>query len=131
MNALKSLVRALITAAPTALLLFGSGAHGQEVRDLPPCRPSSRSTRKPISLCSFRTACRMSCGVRRFGAPGRWIPRSATSKGCRRTTGINDPKGVPGFGELGPEVDVKRMVAEIRGEAPRVAFAAKAAERTK
>ena len=36
---------------------------------------------------------------------------------------FNDPNGVPGFGELGPEVDVKRKVAEILGEAPRVAFA--------
>jgi len=44
---------------------------------------------------------------------------------------FNDPKGVPGFGELGPEVDVNRMVAEIRGETPRLTFAAKAAERTK
>jgi hypothetical protein len=38
---------------------------------------------------------------------------------------FNDPNGVPGFGELGPEVDVKRKVAEILGEAPRVAFAAR------
>ena len=39
MNALKSLVSGLITAASTALILFGSGAHGQEVKDpatLPP-----------------------------------------------------------------------------------------------
>ena len=36
---------------------------------------------------------------------------------------FNDPNGIPGFGELGPEVDVKRMVAEILGEAPRLALA--------
>jgi hypothetical protein len=36
---------------------------------------------------------------------------------------FNDPNGVPGFGELGPEVDVKRMVAEILGEAPRLTLA--------
>ena len=39
MNALKNLVSGLITAASTALILFGSGAHGQEVKDpatLPP-----------------------------------------------------------------------------------------------
>ena len=36
---------------------------------------------------------------------------------------FNDPNGVPGFGELGPEVDVKRRVAEILGEAPRLTLA--------
>jgi hypothetical protein len=36
---------------------------------------------------------------------------------------FNDPNGVPGFGDLGPEVDVKRKVAEILGEAPRVTLA--------
>jgi len=36
---------------------------------------------------------------------------------------FNDPNGIPGFGELGPEVDVKRMVAKILGEAPRLALA--------
>jgi hypothetical protein len=44
---------------------------------------------------------------------------------------FNDPHGVPGFGELGPEVDVKRIAAEILGEAPRLALAAAAARRTK
>jgi hypothetical protein len=44
---------------------------------------------------------------------------------------FNDPHGVLGFGELGPEVDVKRMVAEILGEAPRLVLAAAAAGRTK
>jgi hypothetical protein len=38
---------------------------------------------------------------------------------------FNDPNSIPGFGKLGPEVDVKRMVAEILGEAPRIAFAAR------
>ena len=36
---------------------------------------------------------------------------------------FNDPNGIPGFGELGPEVDVKRMVAKILGETPRLALA--------
>jgi uncharacterized protein DUF3306 len=36
---------------------------------------------------------------------------------------FNEPNSIPGFGELGPEVDVKRMVAEILGEAPRLALA--------
>jgi hypothetical protein len=36
---------------------------------------------------------------------------------------FNDPDGVPGFGELRPEVDVKRMVAKILGEAPRLVLA--------
>ena len=31
---------------------------------------------------------------------------------------FNDPNGVPGFGELGPEVDTKKMVAEIFVETP-------------
>ena len=38
---------------------------------------------------------------------------------------FNDPNSVPGFGELGPDVDVKKMVAEILGEAPRMTFAAR------
>jgi Protein of unknown function (DUF3306) len=36
---------------------------------------------------------------------------------------FKDRNSIPGFGELGPEVDVKRMVAEILGEAPRLALA--------
>jgi hypothetical protein len=36
---------------------------------------------------------------------------------------FNDPNSIPGFGELGPEIDVKRTVAEILGEAPRLALA--------
>jgi hypothetical protein len=39
---------------------------------------------------------------------------------------FNGP-GVPGFGGLGPEVDVKRMVAKVFGEAPRLSLAAAAA----
>jgi Protein of unknown function (DUF3306) len=35
----------------------------------------------------------------------------------------NDPRSITGFGELGPEVDVKIMVAQIFGERPQVAFA--------
>ena len=31
------------------------------------------------------------------------------------------PNGIPGFGELGPEVDVERMVARILGDPPRLA----------
>ena len=42
---------------------------------------------------------------------------------------FNDPNSVPGFGELGREVDVKRMVAEILGEAPRSALAGEEARR--
>jgi hypothetical protein len=33
---------------------------------------------------------------------------------------FTDPDGVPGFGELGPEVDLEQMVADILGETPRV-----------
>jgi hypothetical protein len=44
---------------------------------------------------------------------------------------FNDPNSIPGFGDLGPGVDVKGMVAQILGEAPRVALAAEAARRTK
>ena len=44
---------------------------------------------------------------------------------------FNDADSVPGFGKLGPEVDVKRMVAQILGEAPRMMLAAEAARRTK
>jgi hypothetical protein len=36
---------------------------------------------------------------------------------------FNDANSTPGFGELNPEVDVKRMVAEILGEAPRLTLA--------
>ena len=38
---------------------------------------------------------------------------------------FDDPDSIPGLGELGPEVDVKTMVAGILGEAPRLAFAAR------
>jgi Protein of unknown function (DUF3306) len=34
---------------------------------------------------------------------------------------FSDPNSVPGFGELGPEVDVERMVAQILGDSPRLA----------
>ena len=33
------------------------------------------------------------------------------------------PNGIPGFGELGPEVDVAQMVARILGDAPRLELA--------
>jgi len=36
---------------------------------------------------------------------------------------FNDPNSIPGFGEVGPEVDVKGMVAKILGESPRLALA--------
>jgi hypothetical protein len=42
---------------------------------------------------------------------------------------FNDPNGVPGFGDLGPEVDIKRMVTKILGEAPRLTLAPGAARR--
>jgi hypothetical protein len=32
---------------------------------------------------------------------------------------FNDPNGIPGFGELDPGVDVKKMVAQLFGETPR------------
>jgi hypothetical protein len=44
---------------------------------------------------------------------------------------FNDPNSIPGFGELGPEVDVERMVAGILGEPPRLTLAAEMAGRTK
>ena len=44
---------------------------------------------------------------------------------------FNDPNSIPGFGELGPEVDVKRMVTGILGEPPRLTLAAEMAGRTK
>ena len=43
---------------------------------------------------------------------------------------FNEP-GVPGFGGLGPEVDVKGMVAKVFGEAPRLSLAAAAVGRAK
>jgi len=33
---------------------------------------------------------------------------------------FNGPDSIPGFGEIGPEVDVERMVAQIFGETPQV-----------
>ena len=36
---------------------------------------------------------------------------------------FDDPNSIPGFGDLGPEVDVKTMVAKILGEAPRLVLA--------
>lgn len=32
---------------------------------------------------------------------------------------FNDPNGIPGFGELGPDFDVKQMLADLFGETPR------------
>jgi hypothetical protein len=32
---------------------------------------------------------------------------------------FNDPNGIPGFGELSPTTDVKKMLAELFGETPR------------
>jgi Protein of unknown function (DUF3306) len=44
---------------------------------------------------------------------------------------FNNPDSMPGFGQLGPEVDVKRMAAEVLGEAPRLVIAAEATGRAK
>jgi hypothetical protein len=33
---------------------------------------------------------------------------------------FNDPNGIPGFGELNPGTDVKKMLAQLFGETPRV-----------
>ena len=44
---------------------------------------------------------------------------------------FNDANSIPGSGEVGPEVDVKRMLAQILGEIPRLTLAAKAPWRTK
>jgi hypothetical protein len=126
MNALKSLVSGLITAASTALILFGSGAHGQEVKDppnLPPIETIDAQTDitvflqngvpNELRLAALRRAWTVDPAIRDF-------------KGQQENDwNFNDPNGVPGFGELGPEVDVKRTVAKILGEAPRVAFAAR------
>lgn len=63
-----------------------------------------------------------------------WIvdPAIRDFKGLQENDGnFNDPNSIPGFGELGPEVDVKRMVAEILGEPSRLTLAAQVARRTK
>jgi len=124
MNALKSLVSGLITAASTALILFGSGAHGQEVKDppnLPPIESIDAQTDitvflqsvvpQELRLAALRRAWTVDSRIRDF-------------KGLQENDwNFYDPTGVPGFGELGPEVDVKRMLAEILGGAPRLALA--------
>ena len=33
---------------------------------------------------------------------------------------FNDPNNIPGFGEIGPEVDIEKMVAQILGETRQV-----------
>jgi hypothetical protein len=84
--------RQLEQAKPRTIPIHRSAAHSKRRRRdsiPPPCRGSSRSTRKPISLSSFGKACRISCVLPHFGVPGRWIPRSGTSGGCRRTAGIS------------------------------------------
>jgi len=126
MNALKSLVSGLITAASTALILFGSGAHGQEVKDpatLPPIETIDAQTDitvflqngvpNELRLAALRRAWTKDPAIRDFKGPQE------------NDWNFNDPNSVPGFGELGPEVNVKRKVAEFLGEAPRVAFAAR------
>ena len=132
MNTLKSLVSGLITAASTALILFGGRAHGQEVKDpatLPPIESIDAQTDITVFLQNG-----VPDELRRAALRRAWTvdSRIRDFKELQENDwNFNDPKGVPGFGELGPEVDVNRMVAEIRGETPRLAFAAKAAERTK
>ena len=126
MNALKSLVSGLITAASTALILFGSGAHGQEVKDsatLPPIESIDAQTDitvflrsgvpDELRLAALRRAWTVDPAIRDFKGPQE------------NDWNFNNPNSIPGFGEVGPEVDVKGMVAEILGEAPRVAFAAR------
>jgi hypothetical protein len=124
MNALKSLVSGLITAASTALILFGSGAHGQEVKDLatlPPIETIDAQTDitvflqngvpNELRLAALRRAWTVDPAIRDFKGPQE------------NDWNFNDPNSVPGFGELGPEVDVKRTVAKILGEAPRLTLA--------
>ena len=124
MNALKSLVSGLITAASTALILFGSGAHGQEVKDpatLPPIETIDAQTDitvflqngvpNELRLAALRRAWMVDPAIRDFKGPQE------------NDWNFNDPNSVPGFGELGPEVDVKTMVAKILGEAPRLTLA--------
>jgi len=124
MNALKSLVSGLITAASTALILFGSGAHGQEVKDpatLPPIETIDAQTDitvflrsgvpNELRLAALRRAWTKDPAIRDFQGPQE------------NDWNFNDPNSVPGFGELGPEVDVKRTVAKILGEAPRLTLA--------
>ena len=58
--------------------------------------------------------------MRRFVAPGRRDPV------IRDFVGLNEnfwdaagPDGIPGFGDLDPNLDVRRMVSELFGETPR------------
>ena len=124
MNALKSLVSGLITAASTALILFGSGAHGQEVKD-PPTLPPIESIDAQTDITVF-----LRSGVPdelRLAALRRaWTvdPAIRDFKGPQENDwNFNNPNSIPGFGEVGPEVDVKRTVAKILGEAPRLLLA--------
>lgn len=62
-----------------------------------------------MQLAALRRAWRMDPAIRDFRSlqENDWDFQAADS--------------IPGFGELGPEVDVKRMVAEIFGDLPRLA----------
>ena len=89
MNALKSLVSGLITAASTALILFGSGAHGQEVKDpatLPPIETIDAQTDITVFLQNG-----VPNELRRAALRRAWTvdPAIRDFRGCRRTPGIS------------------------------------------
>ena len=124
MNALKSLVSGLITAASTALILFGSGAQGQEVKDpatLPPIEAIEAQTDITVFLQK-----RVPDESRLAALRRAWTadPAIRDFKGLQESDwDFNDPDSIPGFGKLGPDVDVRRMLAEILGETPRLTLA--------
>ena len=62
-----------------------------------------------------------------------WTEDSAIRnfKGLQENDWNFSEPGVPGFGELGPDGDVRTMVAKIVGDAPRLTLAARAAGRAK
>jgi hypothetical protein len=111
----------VLAAASIAWILSGAQASGFDFATLPPIESIGAQTDISVflqpgvpdrlRLAALRRAWTVDPAIRDF-------------KGLQENDwNFNDPKSVPGFGELGPEVDVKKMVARILGETPRFALA--------
>ena len=88
-----------------------------DLAKLPSIEFDRRQYRHP--RLSAARACRRSSSVRRFVAPGRPIRPFAISLGWRRTTGTSTTRRrCPGSGHWPADFDVKKMVAQLFGEAP-------------
>lgn len=139
----------VLAATSTAWILSGAWAHGQEMKtgvQLPHTAvvvqnaqrtnwgPSGFDFATLPSIESIDAQTDLSVFLQR-GAPDQlrlaalrraWTVDRAIRdfKGPQENDwNFNDTNSVPGFGELSPDADVKKMVAETLGETPRFALA--------